>query len=601
MRARLGGRACGIFVGALALLSGRADATQLIAPPSTPNVSNVTIFVARKIVTMDPAIPEATAVAVADGRILSVGSLQDMKPWSDRYPTRVDRQFAGKVMYPGFVEPHAHPLLAGILFNKPMLTPSPMPNPWGPPFPGVANLPAAMAQLRKYSDAIKDPGETLLAWGYDVVAMGKVPDRQMLDQVSTTRPIIVWDISGHDMYVNSATIAHYAITPGKVKAIKGVGLDKDGQLNGQFLEIPAISFILSVAGKDVLKPGEIATDYLYMSDLMQQGGITTSGDLAFGTLNIETETRLAQTFSRSAAGSLRIVPVAYADPFIQKHGGKAIEEAQNLAKLDNDRLIFQGVKFYSDGGYLPESMRMEHPGYVNGSLGATNYASAQDFAGAMKPWWDAGFHIHIHSNGDIGNQNTVNALQLLQDARPRFDHRYTINHFGIPSTAVVMKIKALGAVVSVNMSYISERAQLQYPALGIDRASYATRLGTLVRSGIVTSIHSDAPVSAPAPLREVWSAVTRRDVYNDGKTWAPAEAVTATDAMKMITVDAAYTLGVEDKVGTIEAGKFADFAVLDEDPQAVAPLKIRDVAVVATILGGRVIPVSETRKPRPLD
>jgi len=590
-----------IYAGVLGLFSGLASAVQLLDPPSTPKVTNITVFVAKKIVTMDPAIPNATAVAVADGRILSVGSLEDMKPWTRKYPTVINKDFANKVMYPGFIEPHAHPLLGGILFNKPLLTPSPMPNPWGPAFPGVANLQAAMAQLKKYSDDIKDPHQTLLAWGFDVVAMGKMPDRQLLDQASSTRPIIVWDASGHDMYVNSAFIKSYDITPEKVKNVKGVGLDKDGQLNGQFLEIPAVTYILRVAGNDVLQPTEIPTDYLYMSDLMQQGGITTSGDLAFGTLNIETELKIAKAFSQSASGSLRIVPVVYSDPFIQKYGDKAIAEAQALKQQDNDRLIFQGVKFYSDGGYLPETMRMEHPGYTDGSLGSSNYQSAQDFAAAMKPWWDAGYHIHIHSNGDIGNQNSINALQLMLDAKPRFDHRYTINHFGIPSTAMVMKIKALGAVVSANISYISERAKLEYPALGMDRVSYATRLGTLVRSGIVTSIHSDAPVSAPAPLKEAWTAVTRRDVYNDGKVWAPAEAISSSDAMKMITINAAYTLGVEDKVGSIEAGKFADFTVLDADPQAVPAIKIKDVGVYATVLGGKVIPVSETKKPRPFN
>lgn len=590
-----------IYAGVVGLFSGLASAVQLLDPPSTPKVTNITVFVAKKIVTMDPAIPNATAVAVADGRILSVGSLEDMKPWTDKYPTIINKDFANKVMYPGFIEPHAHPLLGGILFNKPLLTPSPMPNPWGPAFPGVANLQAAMAQLKKYSDDIKDPNKTLLAWGFDVVSMGKMPDRQLLDQASSTRPIIVWDASGHDMYVNSAFIKSYGITPEKVKDVKGVGLDKDGQLNGQFLEIPAITYILGVAGKDVLSPSEIPTDYLYMSDLMQQGGITTSGDLAFGTLNIDMELKVAKAFSQSASGSLRIVPVVYSEPFIQKYGDQAIAQAQALKQQDNDRLIFQGVKFYSDGGYLPETMRMEHPGYTDGSVGSSNYKSAQDFAAAMKPWWDAGYHIHIHSNGDIGNQNSINALQLMIDAKPRFDHRYTINHFGIPSTAMVMKIKALGAVVSANISYISERAKLEYPALGVDRASYATRLGTLVRNGIVTSIHSDAPVSAPVPLKEAWSAVTRKDVYNDGKVWAPAEAVTASDAMKMITINAAYTLGVEDKVGSIEAGKFADFAVLDTDPQTIPAIKIKDVGVYATVLGGKVIPVSETKKSRPLE
>jgi predicted amidohydrolase YtcJ len=590
-----------IFTVAFSLVSGLVSAVQLIEPPSSPKVKNITVFVAKKIVTMDPAIPNATAVAVSDGRILSVGSLEDMKPWTDKYPTQINREFANKVIYPGFVEPHAHTLLGGVLFNKPLLSPSPMPNPWGPAFPGVKNVAEAMVLLKKYSSELKDPNKTLLVWGWDEIAMGKTPDRQLLDQVSTTRPIIIWNASGHNMYINSGTINHYGITPDKVKDIKGIGIDKDGQLNGQFIDLAAEMYLLKLAGKDILSPNEIPNDYLYMSDLMQQAGITTSGDLAFGSLNFDLEMKIAQGFTRSDAGSIRVVPVIYADPFKAKFGDKAIEEALNLKKYDNDRLIFQGVKFYSDAGYLPETMRMEHPTFVDGSMGSSTYSSAQEFSSAMKPWWDAGFHIHVHSNGDVGNLHTINALQLLQDSKPRFDHRFTVNHFGIPSTAMVFKIKALNAVVSANITYVSERAKLEYSALGMDRASYATRVGTLVRNGIITSIHSDAPVAAPNPLKEAWSVVTRRDVYNDGKVWAPAEAVSSAEAMKMITINAAYTLGVEDKVGSIEAGKFADFAVLDSDPQTIPAIKIKDVAVHATVLGGKVISVSETKKPRPLN
>lgn len=582
----------------LTTISGLACATQFIDPPSSPKVTKVTVFLAKKIVTMDPSLPEATAVAVSDGRILSVGSLEDMKPWTDKYPTQINQQFAEKVIYPGFIEAHGHPLLAGIVYSHPVITPSPLARPWGPPFPGVPTIQAVIDQLKKYSADIKDPQKTLLSWGYDETAMGKVPDRQLLDQVSTSRPVIVWDNSGHNMYVNTAAIKAYGLTAEKTKNIKGVGIGKDGQLNGQFLEIDALTYLLGVAAKDIFTPEEIPAAYLYINDLMQQGGITTSGDLAFGSLGIEAETHAVVSYTQSPATALRIVPVVYGDPFVKKYGDKAIAEAQNLKKLDNDRLIFQGVKFYSDEGYLPETMRMEHPSYTDGKLGFSNFISAQEFAANMKPWWDAGFHIHIHSNGDVGNQNSLNALQLLLDAKPRFDHRFTLDHFGIPSTAMVLKIKALGAVVSANMSYISERGKLASQAVGVDRASYATRIGMLTRNGVITSIHSDTPVSAPVPLTEVWAAVTRRDVYNDTKVWAPAEAVPVSEAMKMITINAAYTLGVEDKVGTIEAGKFADFAVLDDDPQTVPALKIKDVPIFATVMGGKVILVSDTKKPR---
>lgn len=110
------------------------------------------------------------------------------------------------------------------------------------------------------------------------------------------------------------------------------------------------------------------------------------------------------------------------------------------------------------------------------------------------------------------------------------------------------------------------------------------------------SLHSDTPVGIPSPLLEVWIAVNRIGALS-GKTHAPAERVDVARAMKMVTVDAAYTLGVDDKVGTIETGKFADFVVLEDDPQAVEPMQIKDIGVVATILGGKVALTADTRNP----
>lgn len=194
----------------------------------------------------------------------------------------------------------------------------------------------------------------------------------------------------------------------------------------------------------------------------------------------------------------------------------------------------------------------------------------------------------------------LNALQMLQDEKPRFDHRFTVEHLGVPTTAVVRKLKALGAVASVNPSYFYVRAGLSADGLGTDRESYATRVGALVREGITVALHSDTPVTPPAPLTQAWPVVNRQGLYTGDKKWAPAEAVTAEQAMKMITIDAAYVLGLESKVGYIEPGKYADFTVLAADPVTVPKEKIKDVPVVGTVLGGRYTPVSETKRERPL-
>ncbi|MFM7735201.1 MAG: amidohydrolase family protein, partial [Alphaproteobacteria bacterium] len=185
--------------------------------------------------------------------------------------------------------------------------------------------------------------------------------------------------------------------------------------------------------------------------------------------------------------------------------------------------------------------------------------------------------------------------------KPRFDHRFTVQHFGISGSQDARKLKALGGLASVNPAYFYLHGEVQAKALGTDRASYAPRVGTLVREGVVTALHSDSPVAAPVPLHEAWAVVTRRGLYSGDRVFAPAEAVTAEQAMRMVTIDAAYTLGVEDLVGSLEPGKFADFAVLGDDPLTVAKEKIKDVPVIATVLGGRVIPVAETKQERPFE
>jgi predicted amidohydrolase YtcJ len=123
-----------------------------------------------------------------------------------------------------------------------------------------------------------------------------------------------------------------------------------------------------------------------------------------------------------------------------------------------------------------------------------------------------------------------------------------------------------------------------------DRAYTAARLKTLLDAGNTISLHSDTPVGPPRPLEWVWIAVNR--IGLSGKLLGPDERISVVQAMKMITIDAAYTLGVEDKIGSIQAGKFADFTVLDQDPFEIEPMKLKDIPVWGTVLGGRVQPVS---------
>jgi predicted amidohydrolase YtcJ len=238
-------------------------------------------------------------------------------------------------------------------------------------------------------------------------------------------------------------------------------------------------------------------------------------------------------------------------------------------------------------------MQVDNPGYSDGRSGLWLVPPGRQRVELWKPWWDAGFHIHVHTNGNAGNQATIDALAALQRHRPRFDHRFTFEHYGISTPAQARKVKELGGVVSINPYFLYHRAELNAPLVGAERSYTAARFKTLVDAGVPVSMHSDTPVGTPRPLEWVWVAVNRFGL--SGRVLGPAERVSALQAFRMVTIDAAYTLGVEDKVGSIEPGKFADFTVLEEDPLAVPAEKIRDVKVWGTVLGGQVMPASEIK------
>jgi predicted amidohydrolase YtcJ len=585
------------------------------APPSIPLLApippslmdepgqkseGITVFVARRIVTMDPGWPEGTAVAVKDGRILSVGSLEDLDPWLKRFPYKVDETFKDKVIYPGFVEAHGHPVMGSIAISRPPLSFFPLRNPYGEDFPGVKTRDDAIAALKKYVAAVKSPTETIMTWGYDVVAMsGDFPTRDELDKISTTNPIFVWDASEHYVFANSAAIALSGVTNELVAKTIGAGHNPDGSSNGQFLGTEAAKIIILKPLSALLTPDEGMKALRYLGALMQQAGVTTTGDLFYGGVNLKLEQALTEAYFGQPDSIARVVHVVDGVTFTGLFGDDAISQAIDRRASSNERIIFNGVKFYADDAFVSLGMEMQWPPYIDSDRykGLFMFNSTAEFIDAMRPWWKAGFQIHVHSNGSGGNQITLDALASLQAETPRFDHRFSFEHFGISSTAQGRQLKALGALVSTNPYYVSERADLNADQIGTDRASLAARMNSLIDQDIVVSLHSDTPVGVPSPLLEVWVAVNRIGELS-GKVHAPHERVLDVEkAMKMVTIDAAYTLGVNDRIGSIESGKFADFVVLEADPRDVDPMKIKDIGVVATILAGDVTLTSETRNP----
>jgi predicted amidohydrolase YtcJ len=210
-------------------------------------------------------------------------------------------------------------------------------------------------------------------------------------------------------------------------------------------------------------------------------------------------------------------------------------------------------------------------------------------AARMAPYWKAGIQIHCHANGDLALDACLGPLANLQEISPRFDHRFTVEHYTISNTMQARRLKALGGIAGVNIYFVNFRSQLHSNhAYGPDRSEAFARLGTLEREGVIFALHSDYPqVIVPMnPLTAVSTAVTR--FGEDGKTvMAPGERIGVDRTLRAITIDAAYILGMEDKIGSLEPGKFADFTVPEKDPHAVDPTQIKDIPVWGTALSGK--------------
>ncbi len=531
----------------------------------------ITVFVAKKVITMDAGWPSATAVAVRDGKILSVGSLDDLKPWLKSAPYKIDRTFADKILLPGFIEGHGHPLLGGTSVTRPLLTYLPTPSPYGPEFPGVKTQAEAAAKLAEYVKQAKSPDQTILVWGYDLIAMGgKHLDKTMLDKISKTQPLLVWDASEHFVYANTAALTKYKITRDHTKT-SGIMVGADGEPNGQFLGTTAAQPIIAEALSEVLKPDVAIGNVRFLMDLSRQNGVTTTSEMSYGVVNLPLEELVFDKYFNDPNSPMRCVVVADVASAIAAKGDQAMAFVKSLPSRNTDKLMFNGAKFYADDSFLSLGMAMENPGYTDGREGIF-IVPPEKMVETWRPWWEAAFQIHVHSNGNGGIQATIDALEALMQLKPRADHRFTLQHFGMSTPESARRLARLGGVASVNPYYLYYRSEFNAPYVGSDRAYTAARLKTLVDAGVPTALHADTPVAPPRPLEEVWIAVNRFGL--SGEVRGPEERISVHQAMRMVTIDSAFSLGVEDKVGSIAAGKYADFAVLEQDPYWSCPASV---------------------------
>ena len=536
---------------------------------------STTIFSAKKILTMNSYQPVATHVAVRDSRILGVGSLDELGYWGDYTLNEI---FADKILVPGFVEAHCH-AMNGSVWENTYVGFFDRTDPNGRLWPGIKTLDGVVERLIEIEHTLDDPEETLVAWGFDPIYFtdGVRMNLEHLDQVSRDRRILVQHSNGHLLNASRKVLELAGID--STTDVEGVMKDADGDPTGELGEMAAQFMAYKVT--DVRRfDGINSNDLWTFAKTATNVGVTTATDLHARVQDQNIQSYVEVT--KNADYPLRLVPAAGALTMSIQDGPSHVAQ---LKQHNNDKLYLGLCKIMTDGSIQGFTGRLKWPGYINGKPNGIWNLPPQTLTEMVEAYHAAGLQMHMHTNGDEASELMINAIEAALHKNPRPDHRHTLTHCQMADEAQFRRMAQLGICSNLFTNHIYYWGDQHYSlTMGPDRASRMDACGTAKRLGVPYTIHSDAPVTPLDPLFTAWCAVNRQTA--SGRILGPNECIEVDDALRAITLGAAYTLHLDHLIGSIESGKFADFAVLEQDPTELPPENLKDVPVWGTVVDG---------------
>lgn len=537
-------------------------------------MSDITVFQAKTILTMDPTMPSATHVAVRDGRILAIGDATCADQWG---AVTQDSSLCDAVLMPGFVEGHAH-MMAGAIWEFAYTGYHDRIDPEGRLWTGLSSLEDVVARLSEI-EATLTPGAPLIGWGFDPIFLrDERLSRAHLDRVSTERPIAILFSNFHLMCVNSAALDLVGYS--EATNVEGVVKGPDGAPTGELQEMAAMFPIMRRLGIDFRALSQKQSAIRSYAKVATRAGVTTVTDL-FSQLEDE-DLDVMFSVTGETDFPLRIVPAlaASGDP------ATLATRALGLTAKSTDKVRLGAVKLMTDGSIQGWTARVKWPGYVGGQPnGIWNMAPEQIYA-TCAALHAAGVQMHIHVNGDEASELVIDALAAAMRQACWPDHGHVLQHGQMMDDAQFKRCADLGISVNLfanHLWYFGD--QHVTSTIGRDRANRMDAVRSALDAGLTVGVHSDAPVTPLGPLFTAWCAVNRQTMT--GKVLGASQSISVPEALYAITMGAAKTLKLDGEIGSISVGKRADFAILGSNPLEVDPATLKDIPVLGTVLGGR--------------
>lgn len=539
------------------------------------------IITAATIITMDPDRPRAEAIAVdtATGVIADVGTREAL---TAAWPAATVEDLGAVAVLPGFIDTHSHPILSGISCMAPAH--------WIAPYVGFPTYADVEALFRKL-DAETPAGEGILFNGLDRTLQG-APEltNADLDAFFPSRPVLIVDNSGHEVYFNSALFDVLGwkdgIAPPDPVGAK-FGRNADGTSNGRGYELPAVMAVAGPLMAAVVKDPLSSAAKWYRE--MASHGLTATTEHTYTGKLLPAITALGSLPDSPLRLSLYQMST---DP----------DPLEPLVTTAPDEMVRKvGVKLWADGSPWVGNVAMTYPYNDNetvrgagidptgNDISKMNYTRAELDA-LLARFAGHGLQMAFHVNGDLGFDIVLDAYEAALTAQGLLgtDHGWRVEHLGAARADQFDRAAKLGVHVSMApFQFIYWGDLVDGTLFPTEAGSQWQRFGDAVRAGASLSFHNDGTVSPPIPLLNIQAAVTRRT--RAGHVHGPEQRISLDDALRAHTSTAAEHIGRPD-LGSLQTGRLADLVVLSVDPYTVDPEHlVDDVEVVGTRRGGHAI------------
>lgn len=528
------------------------------------------ILVNAKILTVDDSFSEVSAMAIKDGKIVSVGDERSVRENADDDTEIID--CGGNIILPGFIEPHMHffPIASIGRFED-----------VGPfRFPTVEG---AIARLKELA-ATAEPGDWIIGRQFDP-SLQDGPDlltRDMLDEVSLSQPVFVYNASLHFGYCNSKALELAGITKDTPdNPSSPYGRDDNGEPNGVLTGGVAIASVIKQNKSQ--HASDLAEACLDVCSKANTVGVTTFCDQATGMVQGVKELDVYRALADSGSMTTRL----------RYSLGYMLQEKWDdlgVAYGDGDEMSRAvGWKIVSDGSNQGFSGLQREP-YLHSEDKGIAYVEASELKAMVLDRAKKGWPLVIHANGDQAIDNTLDAYEAAFDAGLLTNTPCRIEHCSILHDDQIDRISKMGLSPSFLIGHVYYWGQaMRDKVFGEAKAVLLDRTAACEEKGIRWTLHSDEPVTEMGPLRCIENAVSRIMWKEPENQLAAQECVSVEAAIRSMTRDAAWQCHSDHEIGSLEVGKFADFVVLEKDPRLVPATEISNIKVLETWMGGKMV------------